>query len=152
MPDALAFTEFPLFDAGERVDGLPLVAVLRRRDAADYVSFVYGDCAAGDDAGCAPPAEVQVWPACQRSLRLYDSTLPGSPVPERATVRGVPAAFFEDGLRLELQSSSSTIVVFADSRSRVLRVAAGLRRLGEPAPSGELPEPVPGAVDGTLSC
>ena len=34
---------FPLYSAGERVDGLPLVAVLRREDAAHFVSFVYGD-------------------------------------------------------------------------------------------------------------
>ena len=70
VPQALAFHEFPLYDAGDRVDGLPLVAVLRRDDTADFVSFVYGDCTAGDDEGCAPPAEVQVWPACRRNLRL----------------------------------------------------------------------------------
>ena len=66
VPQALAFHEFPLYDAGDRVDGLPLVAVLGRDDTADFVSFVYGDCTAGDDEGCAPPAEVQVWPACRR--------------------------------------------------------------------------------------
>ncbi len=58
----------PLYSAGDRVDGLPLAAVLRRDDAAEFVSFVYGDCVAGDDAGCAPPAEIQVWPACRRNL------------------------------------------------------------------------------------
>ena len=46
----------PLYNAGERVDGLPLAAVLRREDTAEFVSFIYGDCVAGDDAGCAPPA------------------------------------------------------------------------------------------------
>jgi hypothetical protein len=152
MEHALASADFPLFDAGERVDGLPLVALLRRRDTADYVSFVYGDCAASDDVGCVPPVEVQVWPACQRNLHLFDSPLPGTPVPERTTVRGVPAAFLEDGLRLELQASRSTIVVFADSGWRVLRVAAALRRSGEPASGGALPAPAPGALEGTLGC
>jgi hypothetical protein len=142
---------FPLYDAGDGVDGLPLVTVLRRQDAADFVSFVYGDCTAGDDAGCAPPAEVQVWPACRRYLSLYDSSLPGVPVPERATVRGVPAAFL-DGDRLELQTGRSTVVVFGDSRARILRIAAALRPVGERAPRGLLPPPERGALDGTLDC
>lgn len=152
LTDAARFTEFPLFNAGDRVDGLPLVAVLRREDTADYVSFVYGDCVAADDAGCAPPVEVQVWHACRRNLGLYDSGATGAPVPERVTVRGVPAAFLEDGLRLELQSARSTIVVFGDSRQRVTRVVAALRRVGEPASLDPLPAPAPGAVEGTLTC
>ena len=152
MQDALGFAEFPLFDAGERVDGLPLTAILRRDDSADLVSFVYGDCAAGEEAGCAPPVEVQVWPACRRNLHLYDSGRLGAPVPEGATVRGVPAAFFEDGLRLELQASRATIVVFGDSRARVRRAAAALRSFGRPPSTAALPAPEPGAVEGTLSC
>jgi hypothetical protein len=152
LQDALAFTEFPLFDAGERVDGLPLTAVLRRDDTADFVSFVYGDCTAADDAGCPPPLEIQVWPACLRNLHLYDSANAEAPMPEPTTVRGVPSAFFEDGLRLELQASRSTIVVFGNSRERVLRAAGALREVGTPAPGTRLPAPVPGAVDGALSC
>jgi hypothetical protein len=152
IEDARAFTEFPLFNAGEQVDGLQLTAILRRDDAASFVSFVYGDCTAGDDAGCAPPVEIQVWPACRRNLHLYDSRLPGTPLPERTRVRGVPAGFFEDGLRLELQTVRSTIVVFGDSRGRVRRVAAALRALGRPPTSAPLPPPVPGAVEGALSC
>ena len=57
----------PALFAGDNVDGLSLTAVVRGGDAG-YVSFVYGDCEAADDAGCAPPAEVQVWPACLRHL------------------------------------------------------------------------------------
>jgi hypothetical protein len=152
LEDALAFTAFPLFDAGERVDGLSLTAVLRRNDSADFVSFVYGDCQAGDDAGCAPPAEVQVWPACRRNLHLYESSRPGTPRAERTTVRGVPVAFLDDGVRLELQASRSTIVVFGDSPARVLRVAAALRAVGKSSSSGPLPAPDPGAVAGQLRC
>jgi hypothetical protein len=152
LSEAASFPEFPLFDAGNRVDGLPLVAALRRDDTAEYVSFVYGDCGAADDQGCAPPVEVQVWPACRRNLALYDAKLPGAPAPERATVRGVPAAFLEDGQRLELQADRSTIVVFGDSRERVVKVAAALRRVGDGPAVEALPSPVPGAVDGRLSC
>ena len=148
---AWGFAEYPLYAAGDRVDGLPLTAVLRRDDTADFVSFVYGDCVARDDQGCAPPVEIQVWPACKRNLGLYTSPVPGTPVPQRRTVRGVPAAFVDDD-RLELQTGSSTVVVFAGSRARLLRVAAALRPLGARSASPPLPAPEAGEVAGTFRC
>lgn len=152
LAQARIFSEFPLYDAGDRVDGLPLTAVLRRADTADFVSFVYGDCVARDDLGCAPPLEIQVWPACRRNLGLYEPSSPGTPLPERTTVRGVPAAYFEDCERLELQTGSSTIVVFAGSRARLVRAAGALRPLGARPTSGPLPAPEAGAVAGGLRC
>jgi len=135
------------------VEGLPLVAVLRRDDTADFVSFVYGDCVPDDEAGCAPPVEVQVWPACRRSLALHHATPPLGPVPERATIRGVPAAFFEDFTRLEIQTGPVTVVVFADSRARVIRVVRALRAVNGSGPVGvHLPQPSPGALEGELRC
>jgi hypothetical protein len=138
-----AFDEFPLYDAGERVDGLPLVAVLRRDDTAKYVSFVYGDCLAGDERGCAPPAEIQVWPACRRTLALYDLAASGAPALENATIRGVPAAFVDGGTQLELETDGATVVVFAGSRAQAIRIAKALRSVdgavaaGEPLPRRE---------------
>ena len=82
--------------------------MLRRSDTADFVSFVYGDCTADDDMGCAPPLEIQVWPACRRHLALYGSS-PLGPTVERTTVRGVPAAVVDGGTRLELQTGRSTV-------------------------------------------
>jgi hypothetical protein len=143
LAEARAFDDFPLYWAGERVDGLPLVAVLRRADTAKYVSFVYGDCTpAVPDQGCAPPAEVQVWPGSGRSLESYDSSVPGTPVPESATVRGRPAAFFDDGTRLEIYAGPATVVVFSQPRARVLEIARALRCLQA---SGRAPP-------GPLSC
>ncbi len=150
---ARQFDEFPLYSAGERIDGLPLVAVLRRDDTADYVSFVYGDCLAEDESGCAPPAEIQIWPACRRSLALYDSPQAGSQLPERLSTRGVPAAFFDGGTRLELQAGSSTIVIFAGERARALRIAAALRAVnGSVGPGRPLPQPEPGAIGAAMDC
>lgn len=150
---ARAFDEFPLYNAGDRVDGLPLVAVVRRDDTARYVSFVYGDCAPGDDAGCAPPAEIQVWPACRRNLALYAGSSPESPSGERTTIRGVPAVSLDDGTRLEIQTGRSTVVVFADSGVRALRIAAALRAVnGLVAHGHPLPRPAPGALEGRLAC
>jgi len=143
-----------LYSAGEEVDGLPLAAVLRRDDTASYVSFVYGDCVAVDDTGCAPPAEVQVWPACRRSLGLYRGQARGmTPALEPAFVRGVPAAFLDGGGRLELQTGRTTLVVFAGTRARVERIAGALRALDGSVASGQqLPPPVPGALEGEVPC
>ena len=142
----------PLLFAGESVDELPLTRVLRGGDAG-YVSFVYGDCEATDDAGCAPPMEVQVWPACRRHLGLYEQGPPFGPAVERAAVRGVPAAFLDDGTRLELQTGRSTVVVFAGSRGRALRIAAALRSADGSIPGGvALPVPDQGALEGSAPC
>jgi hypothetical protein len=143
----------PLLYAGDAVDGLPLTAVLRPDETAGYVAFVHGDCVASDDAGCAPPAEIQVWPACRRHLGLYERAPPAGPVVERAVVRGVPAAFVDGGARIELQTGRSTVVVFASSRARALRIAEALRSIDGSVPAGlPLPEPVSGALDGTAPC
>ena len=152
LKDARAFDDYPLYFAGDRVEGLPLVTVLRRSDTADFVSFVYGDCTPDDDMGCAPPLEIQVWPACRRHLALYGSSSLG-PTLERMTVRGVPAAVLDGGTRLELQTGRSPVVVFADARARLARIAGKLRSLEAPVPRGALlPTPVAGAVEGELDC
>jgi hypothetical protein len=131
LAQASAFEEFPLVYAGERVDGLPLVAIVRRDDTADYVSFVYGDCPpSSPDGGCAPPAEVQVWPADRRSLSAYDASRGGA-VPELMRIRGSPAAFFDAGTRLELYTAQLTVVLFARSRERVGVLADALRCVAE---------------------
>ena len=153
LEDARAFDEFPLYFAGERVDGLPLVAILRRSDTANYVSFVYGDCTPlASDHGCAPPAEVQVWPGCSRPAGLYDEAAPGAPAPERAKIRGVPVASFEDGTRLELYPRGLTIVVFARSREDARRLAEALRSVKQPTRGGDLPAPERGGSEGVGSC
>ena len=148
-----SFDEFPLYDAGARVDGLSLVAVRRREDTADFVSFVYGDCAASDDAGCAPPAEIQVWPACRRNLALYESSGSDGVAPQRVVVRGVTAGLFDEGTRLELETRGATVVVFGDSRARVLRIANALRALDGSVRAGEpLPPPERTRIGGAMEC
>jgi hypothetical protein len=142
----------PVLFAGDSVDGLPLTAVLRGAGAR-YVSFVYGDCEAGDDAGCAPPAEVQVWPACRRHLGFYQRGSPFGPAVEQVAVRGVPAMFLDDGTRLELQTGRSTVVVFAGARARALRIAAALRSADGSIPADvPLPPPEDGALAGSVPC
>lgn len=150
---AEAFTGFPLYSAGASVDGYALTAVLRRNDAADYVSFVYGDCVVESDTGCAPPVEIQVWPACKRHFALYETGLAGLPSGERTTVRGAPAALFDGGRRLELQTGRATVVVFAGSLAATLRVASALRGVNVATQAAaSLPPAADGAVEGRLRC
>jgi hypothetical protein len=134
LDEARAVDEFPLFYAGEQVDGLPLTAIVRRGDTARYVSFVYGDCQATSDSGCAPPAEIQVWPAEARNLESYPTSAPGAPTPEPTTIRGLPAAFFDDGDWLEIYTAQVTLVVFSHPRERILRITDAIRCLARSPP------------------
>jgi hypothetical protein len=68
-------------------------------------------------------------------------------------VRGVPAATFEDGQRLEIQTGKSTVVIFGDSPEFVRALASALRGLNNGVPAAAaLPQPANGALDGTLAC
>ena len=68
-------------------------------------------------------------------------------------MRGVPAALFDEGTRLELETQQSTVVVFADTRARVLRIAAALRSLDGSVPRGRpLPAPDRGDEEGPMGC
>jgi hypothetical protein len=64
---------------------------------------------------------------------------------EDTTVRGVPGAFFGNGERLEIQTETTTLVIFASGRGQALRVAASLRGLNGGVGAGSLyqrPQPV----------
>lgn len=178
---------FAFYSLGLSFEGLPLKAIVRQcadpdppegleayypKDAirANFVSYLYGDCDLDvdpktglADGGCAYPVEVQTWPACERTLADY--TLDGTtPYPRRdvGPLRGVPAASFDGGERIELYAGKSTIVVFGNEPAQVRAAAAELRAepddlpLGAPdeksAPTGDLPEPPPAATTGGLSC
>jgi hypothetical protein len=155
VDEAKGFLRFPLYYAGDSVNGHPLTAVEHDTHPAEVISFLYGDCTpprAPDgsyDGGCALPVEVQVWPACFRNPTLYGGA-PGSPVPVNTTVRGVPAAFFEGGNRLEIQTGTSTVVIFADSPATV---AGALRGVNNDVPTRvDLPAPAAGSMTGELKC
>jgi hypothetical protein len=126
---------------------------------SNFESWVYGTCAASADQGCAPPLEVQSWPACERSSADYNAGPPGraQPIEPRATfeVRGVPARLYDDG-SLELSTGDVTVVIFGRDRAQLMAAAEALRTPAN-APVGvgvqeKLPPPVPGAQNGTLDC
>jgi hypothetical protein len=151
---AKLFKEFALYNAGNDVAGLPLVAILRRNDPpTNWVSFIYGDCTPTGGAGCAPPAEVQIWPACRRNPAIFAKSVGAPRAESTISIRGVPAAFYEEGTRLEIQTGRSTVVIFGESRELISQVAAALRGVNRlVTASDRLPPPAPGAVDGKLPC
>jgi hypothetical protein len=169
-------TNFEAFSAGGSPLGLPLTATLRRCDigteegepGANYVSYIYGECEyrnpENGDGGCAPPLEVQTWPACRRSLANYTyegKPLPHEPLPDE---RRAEVAGFEEGGRLEVYSGSSTVVVFANDPEVAQKVLSLLRPQAPDSPPAtraseleteipqELVAPDPGATEGKLAC
>jgi hypothetical protein len=143
------FTKFPLYDAGSNVRGLPLTGV---QYADGVVTFTYGDCApppGSIDGGCTLPVSIQVWNACSRNPASYKQDML-SPIGDEKTVRGVPAASFEAGYRLEVQTGRSTVVIFAENPSEI---ASELQGVNNKVPSHvDLPAPAEGAMSGKLRC
>src|SRR5215211_4061253 len=65
------------------------------------------------------------WASLSSSWPLLSA---GEPLPrESVTVRGVPAAYFENGLRLELYTGKATVMIFGPERAQIQRAAAALR-------------------------
>jgi hypothetical protein len=156
--------EFGRFDAGPQVEGLRKGDVVHRCEPdvgaptrLNMVVTTYGDCVAKGDMGCAPPVQVQTWPACERNLALYE-LYPGPNGPvhfERTSLRGAPAAVFENGRRIEVYSGATTIVVFGANRGLARAAAnqlAGVERGRVVNESDDLPAPVDGAMAGKLEC
>lgn len=121
----------------------------------NFVASIYGTCNATSDQGCAPPLQIQTWPACERSAADY--TLEGRRLEpsEILSIRGVPARFYGSD-RLELSTGDVTVVVFGNSRALMLAAAGALRTTATSPHSvraaENLPAPVSGSEDGTLPC
>jgi hypothetical protein len=158
VSEARSYAGFPVFYPGESIGGHQLTAVARdplgpMRKNQESVEFMYGTCEipAGMDGGCSLPVSVSNEPACSRNLSMYSGPL--SPKPGRTRVRGTTAAFFEGGSRLEIQTGTTTVVIFAFSKQKALSVAESLRGVNVPVSAHDpLPPPARGAVEGSLGC
>jgi hypothetical protein len=174
--DASSPVNFQTYSLGSQFQGLALAAVLRRCEppnpldgsGANFVSYIYGTCDPGTH-GCAPPVEVQTWPACERNLASYDppANIPADilpPPPQVTRVAGTAAAILDSGYQVEVYTGGSTVIVYGTNTAQVLQAANALQQ--EPTGSipnqasavlataglGSLPPPVPGAVQGNLGC
>jgi hypothetical protein len=170
LDDAKTYRSFPLYYAGFSTQGKELASVNRitvsavnsndydtldyRAPKYDVIEFNYGTTC--EPTSCRIPLALQIWPACARSLSLYDDPL--SPRKEEIIVRGVPAAFIggqyeSEGTQLEIMTADVDIVIFAASREEALAVAETLRPLDASLKvESPLPEPVEGAVAGRAPC
>jgi len=158
--DASRFAGQPLFYVGRTFDGLPLVRIDRRATRLpgtavspplriDYVSFKYGTCD-GAYGACRAPLEVQVWPICLRNPSAYGRldrqghrVGPPDVAYEALRVRGVPAALYDAGTRLEVYTGHTAVVIFG-ARERILAAAEALTRVdGDDGRRAPLPSPSP---------
>jgi hypothetical protein len=164
---------FEIFSAGPSVAGVPLTDFTRRcggttpvdEPPANLTNYIYGHCEIAEGAtGCAPPLEIQTWPACQRAFADY--SFEGEPLPHRRLpdLGGAEVVeFLMDG-RIEVYTKSSTVVIFAENPA-IAREALTLLRSQEtgkpPATQAEelqgkpeegLEPPSDGAMEGELSC
>jgi len=161
-PPAGAPQTFATYRLGERFEGLPRTDTNRpcqevssATDArANFVEHIYGDCNPKGES-CVLPLAVQSYPACERTRADYQAAS-GSLGRKDLKIRGVPAAMFDDGTRLELYAGETTIVIFGFQGSdQLLRAARALRgewRASSVEATERLPRPKAGAVEGTLAC
>ena len=157
--------DFDHYDAGSEVEGFRKTETFRQCEDAgaptriNTVTAVYGSCAAHGDAGCAPPVQISSSPACERNLALYEKYPgpPGAPRVEyrRTSLRGLPAAIFDSGRRIEIYTGDATIVVYGENKGLTRAAAIRLSGVGHGRPIGmteDLPAPVDGALEGELTC
>jgi hypothetical protein len=165
---------FPVYSLGPSVDGLPLTSISRRCEELEpgasrrtnYVSYVYGICPGieeGTESICQAPLAIQSWPACERSLADYE-LVPGVPYPREklGKLEGVPAYSFDEGARVELYTSTTTIAIFTTDPALIDEAVGAIQPEpaseppGQPvaadAQNSDLPPPVPRAIEGRLSC
>jgi hypothetical protein len=131
---------------------------------ADFVSYAYGSCTIAPDAdSCAPPLEIQSWPACERSLAIYEKR-PGTPYPRTylGEIRGAPIYSFDGGTRIEVYSADTTIAIFASDPDLANAATAQIQRESASTPppqdpanqpaDNSLAPPDDGSTTGTLTC
>jgi hypothetical protein len=166
---------FVHYSLGADFEGLQPTTLIRRCDApypgepirANYISYIYGDCTPGpgDEAGCAPPAEIQTSPACE----VTGADLDGAPASAATRMRGVPGMILDGGTHAELYAGRSTIVIFGSAPLVEAAIPAVRAEpddrppsapltdsqhgdLGLPPIGADLPRPSQAALDGTLRC
>jgi hypothetical protein len=171
LDQARSFTPFALYSVGPAYASLARSGIQRTLRSPsetelaegittwmNTVDFIYGDCSAqGSDTGCSPPLDVQVWPACDRSLSLYPSDAPY----QKVTINGATGAQFQTGDgggMLEMYLGKVTVVIFGSSPKQEQDVAANLTPVNAPAVQAVaaagtgLPTPAAGSLSGALTC
>jgi hypothetical protein len=169
-PEELArFGDFAIHSLGNSFEDLPLVFIIREKGSyllldidpssrvnLDRVMLAYGTCDAGASGRCAAPLAVEISPACRVNPTTYDGPHDRAPL-RRTTIRGAPADDFGDSVII--YSGDVAIKLHAEPKLAA-RAAAALAPANDLARAaiatartpGELPQPAPGALDGTIAC
>lgn len=148
LPSAETTAEAPpgSYFLGPEFEGMELTAVLQPPDGAgDSTSFIYGDCEASGDSGCAPPLEIQTWRLCARP------PAPGR-VRDLTPLRGALADIEPRFPQIELYAGMSTVVIFAEDHALALAAAERVRPAGSQRPPGGLTAPPAAALHGRGAC
>jgi hypothetical protein len=148
------FENLPLTDQDRECDQAPPGAPPERR--LNIIEYAYGDCEPPPgEGGCAKPLVVQNWPRCERDPSDY-AVSHHNPLKAKVAVRGVPGHLYEGGLRLEVYTGNSTVVVFGTDEARVLRAGRALvkapSRPSASVSSGDTTTPLPAPPSRPISC
>lgn len=155
---------FTAFDLGGKFKGMARTRTLRNchgrattpklgeAGRTNYLSSIYGWCQAQVE-GCAPPLEIQSWPACERSLTDYEPETLKMLDYEPTKVRGAPGGWFGQD-RLEIYTADATIVIFGRNREELRGAAKSMKSVHGKSlpPESVLPDPEQGALKGELAC
>jgi len=151
---ARRFDAFPLYWVGKRFESLELNRILGLDGTTKFVTFIYGDCKphGSDEPSCTPPLQIQVFPLC-----AHLDVVASAPIWKRRSIRGAPVGaidsapvLFTSGAQVKVYRGEGTV---AGLPTRALRALRSINQV-QPviAPSGNIPAPAPGVLEGTRSC
>jgi hypothetical protein len=146
------FDAYRVYYAGDEIGGLPLEEIDGKgwggAKRSTLWTFVYGACDPPSglfaEGGCQPPLQIQSWSICRR--------WPGNYAGGFGTFdfRGTKASW-RRGRGFEVYAGRTTVVIFG-SRGSVLKAARQLRDVRQASRPSLLPPPVPGSLQGKLTC
>jgi len=124
LSTARSFDRYQLYYLGDSFQGEQLTAA----PEPYRNSFIYGDCEAKSDTGCAPPLEIQNASVCERFPLKYA-------VPSRRyyEARGALAGYFPSAGGTDVYTGSTTITIFTSLGLPVHEIIAALRPVRGPA-------------------
>jgi hypothetical protein len=151
-PQQRRFTVYALGERFRKEYATRLAATCRSH--ANEAEVFYGPCRDGGESGCGHDISVRSRPACQRPSEI-STTFNGPPAGDLpnpktiATLRGVPAAVFED--QIVLLTRDTLIIVFADHQV-AQRAVDALHPVPQATVHGALlPKPAARLVGGKLT-
>jgi hypothetical protein len=151
---ARKFHAFPLYWVGEQFERWSLTTTEGLDGTTEFVTLIYGTCAPhdGDEPSCVPPLEIQISALC-RHLKVVAR----APIWKRRHIRGAPVGTIDSAP--VLFTHAAQIKVYRGEGSdaglplRVLRALRSLNRVPPViGPSGVIPAPAPGVLQGTRPC